>query len=647
MKRKSPTEPHLLIVDDSEKNRNELVHHLSGQGYKLTVVEDGQAALDILPTKTFDLVLLAINIPKVSGYDVLTYMKSSPDLQQIPVLMISSVANSESIVRCIELGADDYIREPYNAQLLDTRIKSSIHKYHIQEERVRQLREVSERINRVIAPDDNDVSSSGTNIEAFLQRTLTEIKSMHNADAGTVYIREQDILRFAVVLTDSLGIALGGKSGNPITFPPLQLYDRETKQPNHSNVASYVALSGEVISIPNIYAVENFDFSAARAFDERNNYQTVSCLAVPLKNHKQEVIGVLQLLNAHDAHGHIIPFDPAKLVVTELLCSHVATMLSNYLLIQQQLMMTKIESDIRIGRDIQRAFLPTTYPNVPGWEICTHLQAAREVAGDFYDVFKMSGDRIALIIGDVCDKGVGAALFMSLIRSFLRAFAMQNYKVDWSNMLDTHQISVRKLRNMSAKKMMPSAGMNSLENAIKLTNNYVAVNHAELSMFATTFFGVLDPEKGLLTYINGGHCPPMIIDANGNVKERLQPTGPAVGMFADAEFAIDVVALEPGDTLFAFTDGVTDARNPAGKMFKEAGIMGLLQPPFSSANELLNRAENELRNFMGDAVQFDDITMLGITRKIEPNRQPASGNQELNDLAAAASRYRYCAINFG
>jgi serine phosphatase RsbU (regulator of sigma subunit) len=207
---------------------------------------------------------------------------------------------------------------------------------------------------------------------------------------------------------------------------------------------------------------------------------------------------------------------------------------------------------------------------------------------------------------------------MSLIRSFLRAYAMQNYTVDWSRMLETSQISARKLRDMSARRIMPSVGMISLENAVKLTNNYVAHNHAEMSMFATTFFGVLDPRTGSILYINGGHCPPMILDANGNIKERLQPTGPAVGMFEDAEFGFGEITLEPGDTLFAFTDGVTDARNPAGKLFKEAGIIGLLQPPAASASELLSRVENGLHNHMGDAFQFDDITMLGITRKIEP-----------------------------
>ena len=260
------------------------------------------------------------------------------------------------------------------------------------------------------------------------------------------------------------------------------------------------------------------------------------------------------------------------------------------------------------------AFLPTAFPQVQGWEITGYFRAAREVAGDFYDVFRMPNERIGLVIADVCDKGVGAALFMSLMRSLLRAYAMQHYGVNWSSVLDTGEISIRKQRNVSNRKIMPSTSSLALENAIKLTNNYVATIHSELSMFATTFFGVLDPAKNSVLYINGGHCPPMVIDANGKIKQRIEPTGPAVGMFADALFEMGEVVLEPGDSLFAFTDGVTDARNPAGKLFKEERILAHLQEPFSSMREFLHRVEVSLENFMGDAFQFDDITMLGIRR---------------------------------
>jgi sigma-B regulation protein RsbU (phosphoserine phosphatase) len=204
---------------------------------------------------------------------------------------------------------------------------------------------------------------------------------------------------------------------------------------------------------------------------------------------------------------------------------------------------------------------------------------------------------------------------MSLMRSLLRAYALQHYSVDWSKLMDTGQVSIRKEKQVATRKIMPSTGAQALSNAIQLTNDYVSKFHSELNMFATTFFGVLDPSSGSLLYINGGHCPPMLLDADGNIKARLEATGPAVGMFPDSTFEMDEVVIEEGDTLFTFTDGVTDTRNTAGKMFKEAGILPLLQPPTNSINALLERVKDNLESFKGEAVQFDDITMLGIRRE--------------------------------
>jgi len=163
--------------------------------------------------------------------------------------------------------------------------------------------------------------------------------------------------------------------------------------------------------------------------------------------------------------------------------------------------------------------------------------------------------------------------------------------------------------------VIPSAGTAALENAIKLTNDYVATIHGDLNMFATTFFGVLQPATGRLLYINGGHCPPFIIDGRGNIKQRIEVSGPAVGMFTDALFEIGEVVLEPEDTLFAFTDGVTDAHNSAKKLFTETRLTSLLQEPFPSVKELLHRVETALTQFIGDAIQFDDITMLAVRRQ--------------------------------
>jgi sigma-B regulation protein RsbU (phosphoserine phosphatase) len=159
----------------------------------------------------------------------------------------------------------------------------------------------------------------------------------------------------------------------------------------------------------------------------------------------------------------------------------------------------------------------------------------------------------------------------------------------------------------------PSTGSAALRNAMELTNDYIARNHEDANMFATTFFGVLDPTNGQLLYVNGGHNPPVVLGAEG-VKARLTPTGPAVGMLSEAEFRIGQHSLEPGDVLFTYTDGVTDARDISRAVFSEKRMLALLEQPADSAAALLDRVDAALQSHIGSADQFDDITMLAVRR---------------------------------
>jgi two-component system response regulator len=270
----------------------------------------------------------------------------------------------------------------------------------------------------------------------------------------------------------------------------------------------------------------------------------------------------------------------------------------------------KIEHDVEIARDIQLGFLPSELPQPEGWEIAAFFRPAREVAGDFYDAFTMSqGRRVGLVIADVCDKGVGAALFMALIRSLTRAFAQQNYSLNLMDGLGDDLIAGGRRRRGA-----PSIGTTSLMNAVVLTNNYITTNHLQLNYFATLFFGMFDPTSGALAYINGGHCPPVILGQNGEIKCTLKASGPAVGMLPDATFEIGQASLEPGDILFAYTDGVTDARDPNGCLFSEKRLTALIQSPPPSAAALLTCVENTLRDHIASADQYDDITMMAVRR---------------------------------
>lgn len=279
-------------------------------------------------------------------------------------------------------------------------------------------------------------------------------------------------------------------------------------------------------------------------------------------------------------------------------------------------MMLKLEHDLEVARGIQASFLPKELPKLDGWEIAASFKPAREVAGDWYDAFMISqGRRLAFVVADVVDKGVPAALFMALVRSLTRAFAQQNYSLSWTDVLTEDFTPVKSRRSGGSGRSVPKTGTNSLKNAVELSNNYVLENHMELNYFATLFMGMLDPVSGELAYINAGHNPPFIVGSDGAVKAKLKPAGPAVGMIPNFDFQIDYAQINPGDVLYAYTDGVTEARNPAGDFFKEEGLLSVLTERTGSAEELLDRVRTTLTDFVDTAVQFDDITMMAVRRQ--------------------------------
>jgi sigma-B regulation protein RsbU (phosphoserine phosphatase) len=275
-------------------------------------------------------------------------------------------------------------------------------------------------------------------------------------------------------------------------------------------------------------------------------------------------------------------------------------------------MENSFERDLEIARRIQASFLPDELPEIPGWEIAARFQPARHVAGDFYDAFPLvQNRRLGLVIGDVCDKGVGAALFMALFRTLIRAFAQQHHALRWMGDLDGAGLA--QLAG-GGRSTLPSTGTSALKNAIELTNNYIANTHGSTSMFASLFFGVLDPSSGLLLYVNGGHEFPILVNSAG-VKERLPTTGPLVGLLPGAHFDIQSIRIEPGDILVAFTDGVTEATNLNGELFGRERLDSLLARPVPTAAELLDCIQAHVQEYMGGADPSDDITLLAVRRQ--------------------------------
>lgn len=173
----------------------------------------------------------------------------------------------------------------------------------------------------------------------LMERILMEAKDLTNADGGTLYTRTaDDTLKFEIIRSDTLGLALGGTSGAAITFPALSMYDAETQAPNHKNVASYCALTGQSVNISDAYEADGeFDFSGTKKFDEGTGYRSKSFLTVPMKNRSGVVLGVLQLLNARAQGGEeVVPFPADIETYVEALASQAAVALENRNLIESQ-----------------------------------------------------------------------------------------------------------------------------------------------------------------------------------------------------------------------------------------------------------------------------------------------------------------------
>ena len=271
--------------------------------------------------------------------------------------------------------------------------------------------------------------------------------------------------------------------------------------------------------------------------------------------------------------------------------------------------MRAAEQELEIGRRIQAGFLPDALPEIEGYEIASHFQAARDVAGDFYDAFYIPAiDRLALVIGDVCDKGVGAALFMSLFRSLIRATAQSRTFMTWAVDHDPAQTTLPDNQDRE------SLVRETLANTVSLTNNYVATTHNKTSMFASVFIGLLDTKSGALTYVNAGHEEAYIVGDEG-IRQTLTTTGPVLGIFAGVGHDIATTNLEPGDTLLLYTDGVPEATNAAGEQYSEQRLRTLLESSRGSADDLLKTIVSSVTDFTQDAPQHDDITMLASKRE--------------------------------
>ncbi len=233
--------------------------------------------------------------------------------------------------------------------------------------------------------------------------------------------------------------------------------------------------------------------------------------------------------------------------------------------------------ELEIASGIQQSFLPESTPEIEGIDLAALNLPAREVGGDFYDFIPVSTDKWGLVIADVSGKGVPAALFMALSRTLVRANAIGN----------------------------PTAS-----DAIRRANDLIAEDDRS-SMFVTLFYGVLDPNKKTLTYVNAGHNPPLVLGRGGGDIKMLEAKGTALGVMPDIELEEKKISLREGDIVVLYTDGVTEAINNKEEQFGQDRLIEVIaQSTNLSAQDLIDRIEEEVTVFAQGQPQFDDFTLV-------------------------------------
>jgi sigma-B regulation protein RsbU (phosphoserine phosphatase) len=245
----------------------------------------------------------------------------------------------------------------------------------------------------------------------------------------------------------------------------------------------------------------------------------------------------------------------------------------------------KVENELNIAAQIQKGILPSSFPAYPDrkeFELYAFMKPARYVGGDFYDFFFIDDNTLALVMADVSDKGVPAALFMMISRTLIRSLAFDNRS--------------------------PSA-------VLEKANNIMCQNN-DSGMFVTVFLAFYDVSSGKLTATNGGHSASLIIDRDGTSREWATTHGPALGFMEELPYKEETVDLKVGQILFLYTDGVTEAMSPGNELFGLDRLQELLKRKHDfKLDRLCSDIEISLSEFQEDQ-QFDDITMLALKRII-------------------------------
>lgn len=392
--------------------------------------------------------------------------------------------------------------------------------------------------------------NSSLDLDEVLDRVMDEVIEAIRAERGFVALRhKRGKLDFRTAR---------GMDHTTIDDPEFQI---------SRGVVEEVAQSGQ--------AVLSSDAQRDDRFNTRRSVMDLglrSIICAPLIL-KDEILGIIYVDNRLQAGI----FTDKHLDLLCAIAASAAVAIENARLYQVAVEKGRMERELQMAYRVQSSLIPAEVPVIQGWKFAATWQPAREVSGDFYDFIPCGKDSMGLIIADVTDKGMPAALFMAMARSILRS--------------SLHEAE------------SPAKGMIKANNLI--------CQDANITMPVTAFFAVSNPQNNEIVYVNAGHNPPLLYRAGQDTPMELTRTGMLLGFMEDIIYEQATITVNPGDFAILYTDGITDATNENLETYGIERLQKTIaETRERSAKQILAELIKSVRDFMGPTAPYDDITLL-------------------------------------
>jgi sigma-B regulation protein RsbU (phosphoserine phosphatase) len=396
--------------------------------------------------------------------------------------------------------------------------------------------------------------NSTLELDKVLKIILDTAMSIVDSDRGTIYLVDEERLQL------SSKIYIGSER---VTI----------RLPIGKGIAGYVAATGDTISIEDAYLDPRFN----PKIDKKTGYHTRTILCMPLKNKEGIIVGVLQLINKRKG---IFSHDDENFI--RALSIHAAIAIENARLYESERAYKQMREEVRLAAKIQLDLLPKTIPQISGYDLAGKTIPAKVVGGDYFDFITLDKNHLGICLGDVSGKGLPASLLMANLQATLRG--------------------------QSSSDCSPRDCLSR--------SNTLLFRSTSSDKFVTLIYGLLDPENNKFKYSNAGHDNPFLIQKNKRIK-RLKKGGIVLGIMPECVFEDETVAIQPGDILVLYSDGVIDAQNIKKERFGEERLTDLLQNNRSkSAQDIIDAVVDAVNIFSHNLQQSDDITMVVVKRVV-------------------------------